>query len=42
MKVLMLLYKFGQLNTSDIAERLKVNYSLASKHLELLENETAS
>jgi len=40
MKILALLYKFGQMNTSDIAERLKVNYKLALGHLELLEKET--
>jgi predicted ArsR family transcriptional regulator len=28
------------MNTSDIAERLKVNYKLALRHLELLEKET--
>ncbi len=39
MKVLMLLYRFGQLNTSGIAERLKVSYELASRHLDLLEKE---
>jgi predicted ArsR family transcriptional regulator len=40
MKVLKLLYRFGQLHTSDIAERLGINYDLASRHLELLEKET--
>ena len=40
MKVLKLLFKYGQMNPSDIAERLKVNYKLALGHLELLEKET--
>ena len=40
MKVLKLLFMCGQMNPSDIAERLKVNYQLALRHLELLEKET--
>jgi predicted ArsR family transcriptional regulator len=40
MRVLKLLFIYGQMNTSDIAERLKVNYKLALGHLELLEKET--
>jgi len=40
MKVLKLLFVCGQMNTSDIAERLNVNYKLALGHLELLERET--
>ena len=40
MKVLKLLFMCGQMNPSDIAERLKVNYQLALGHLELLEKET--
>jgi predicted ArsR family transcriptional regulator len=39
-KVLKLLYVYGQMNPSDIACRLKVNYRLALGHLELLEKET--
>jgi predicted ArsR family transcriptional regulator len=39
MKVLKLLFVYGQMNPSDIAERLKVNYKLALRHLELLEKE---
>jgi len=39
MKVLMLLYRFGQLHTSAIAARLNVSHKLASRHLELLEKE---
>ena len=40
LKVLKLLFVYGQMNPSDIAERLKVNYKLALGHLELLEKET--
>ena len=40
MKVLMLLYRFGQLHTSVIASRPNVSHKLALRHLELLENET--
>jgi len=40
MKVLKLLFVYGQMNPSDVAERLKVNYRLALGHLELLEKET--
>ena len=40
MKVLKLLFKYGQMNPSLVAERLKVNYKLALRHLELLEKET--
>ena len=35
-----LLFVYGQMNPSDVAERLKVNYRLALGHLELLEKET--
>ena len=38
-KVLKLLYIYGQMNPSDLAERLRVNYKLALGHLELLEKE---
>jgi DNA-binding transcriptional ArsR family regulator len=38
-KVLKLLFVYGQMTPSDIAERLKVNYKLALRHLELLEKE---
>jgi predicted ArsR family transcriptional regulator len=40
MKVLMMLYRFGQLHTSAIASRLNASHKLALRHLELLENET--
>lgn len=39
MKTLKLLYFYGQMNTSDIADGLKVNYKLALRHLKLLEKE---
>lgn len=39
MKILKRLFKYGQLNTSDIAHRLGVNYKLTMQHLELLEAE---
>jgi predicted ArsR family transcriptional regulator len=39
MKVLKLLFVYGQMNPSDIAGRLNVNYKLALRHLELLEKE---
>ena len=39
MKILKLIFQFGQLNPSDVASRLKISYKLALKHLELLQNE---
>jgi len=39
METLKPLFKYGQLNTSDIAHRLGVNYKLTMQHLELLEAE---
>ena len=39
MKILKLLFKYGQLNTSDVAHKLGVNYRLTMQHLELLEGE---
>ena len=39
MKILKLIYQFGQLNVSDIARRLKVNYASTSNHLKILESE---
>jgi predicted ArsR family transcriptional regulator len=38
-KVLKLLFMYGQMNTSDLARKLRVNYKLTLEHLELLENE---
>jgi predicted ArsR family transcriptional regulator len=39
MKILKILYDVGELNVSDFARRLKVNYAAASKHLKTLEEE---
>jgi DNA-binding transcriptional ArsR family regulator len=39
MKILKLLFKFGQLNTSDLARRLGTNYGTTLWHLALLEDE---
>jgi DNA-binding transcriptional ArsR family regulator len=39
MKILKLIYKLGQLNVSDVARRLKLNYASTSKHLKVLESE---
>jgi predicted ArsR family transcriptional regulator len=36
---LKLLWVYGQMNTSDIADRLQVNYKLALRHLKLLEKD---
>jgi ArsR family transcriptional regulator, lead/cadmium/zinc/bismuth-responsive transcriptional repressor len=39
MKILKLLFRLGQLNTSDLAQRVGGNYSSTLRHLELLEKE---
>jgi predicted transcriptional regulator len=39
MKILKLLDKMHELNVSEIAHRLGVNYGLATKHLKVLEEE---
>ena len=39
MKILKLIYKLGQLNVSDVARRLKLNYASTSNHLKVLESE---
>ncbi len=39
MKILKILYDVAELNTSDFARRLKVNYASTSKNLKILENE---
>jgi predicted ArsR family transcriptional regulator len=39
MKILKLLFKLGQVNTSDMAHRLGTNYATTIKHLVLLEKE---
>jgi len=38
-KILKLIYTFGQLNTSDIRRRLKINYSATLGHVKILESE---
>ena len=39
MKILKLLFKLGQLNTSDLAHKLGTNYRATLRHLILLEKE---
>jgi DNA-binding transcriptional ArsR family regulator len=39
MKILTMLAKVGELNVSEIAHRLKVNYTVTSRHLKVLEDE---
>ncbi len=39
MKILKLIYDLGSLNVSDVARRLNTNFSSASEHLKVLENE---
>jgi len=39
MKILKLIYQLGQLNVSDVARRLKLNYASTSEHLKVLEGE---
>jgi DNA-binding transcriptional ArsR family regulator len=39
MKILKLICKLGQLNVSDVARRLKLNYASTSEHLKVLESE---
>jgi DNA-binding transcriptional ArsR family regulator len=39
MKILKMLYQLGQLNVSDIARRIKMNYTATDEHLRLLESE---
>ncbi len=39
MKILKLLNKFGELNVSELARRIGVNYQSASGHLKILESE---
>jgi DNA-binding transcriptional ArsR family regulator len=38
-KILKLIYSLGSLNVSDIARRLKMNYTSTAKHLKILEEE---
>ena len=39
MKILKLIYTLGSLNVSDIARRIKTNYSSTAEHLKVLETE---
>jgi DNA-binding transcriptional ArsR family regulator len=39
MKILKLLFQLDQLNVSDIARRIKINYTVTDEHLRLLEAE---
>jgi DNA-binding transcriptional ArsR family regulator len=39
MKILKIISRLGTLNVSDIARRIKLNYSTTNQHLKLLENE---
>ena len=39
MRILKLLFKLGQLNTSDLAHRLGTNYATTLRHLSLLKRE---
>ena len=38
-KILKIIYTLGSLNVSDIARRLKMNYSATAEHLRILEAE---
>ena len=39
MKILRTLFDVGELNASELARRLKINYVSASKHIKILEDE---
>jgi DNA-binding transcriptional ArsR family regulator len=39
MKILKLIYQLGQLNVSDVARRLNLNFVSTSEHLKVLEGE---
>ena len=39
MKILVLIYNLGSLNTSDVARRLKTNFATVAEHLKILEDE---
>jgi predicted transcriptional regulator len=39
MKILKILHNVGELNVSEIARRLNINYMSASKHMKILEDE---
>ena len=36
MKILKIVYQLGQLNVSDVARRLKLNFTSTSEHLKIL------
>ena len=40
MKILKLIYQLGQLNVSDLARRIKMNYTATVGHLKILEQES--
>ena len=40
MKILKLIYQLGQLNVSDLARRIKMNYTATAGHLKILEQES--
>ena len=39
MKILKVIYQLGQLNVSDIARRIKLNFTSTSEHLKVLTSE---
>ncbi len=39
MKILKLIYQLGQLNVSDLARRIKMNYTATAGHLKILAEE---
>jgi len=39
MKILKILFNVGELNVSEIARRLRINYLSANNHLKILEDE---
>ncbi len=39
MKILKLIHRLGELNVSDVARRIGVNFTTTSRHLRLLEDE---
>ncbi len=40
MKILKLIERLGELNVSDVARRIGVNFTTTSRHLRVLEEET--
>jgi DNA-binding transcriptional ArsR family regulator len=38
-KILKLIYQLGQLNVSDLARKIKMNYTATAGHLKILEHE---